>query len=143
MVLKDFIDGDYTILNGEITDVSLKLVNDVGLVFTLLIQGDGWGCKYGEVVFDFNTNIPMFIGNLLATVGADDLMEIKNKTVRVAVKDVNAPVEYIGNIIYDSWFNYTQYITPPSDNSVSKEEENNEDEVEIEETKEDVTNNEE
>ena len=39
----------------------------------------------------------------------DNIFNLEGKYVRVAVKDVNSPVEYIGNIVEDNWYNFNDY----------------------------------
>ena len=133
MKLEQLIENNYTILNGKIESLSLKLVNDNELVFILNIIGDGWRCSYGG----FNIRDSRFTGiellySLMKTLGVEDLYNINGLNVRVAVQDNNTPVTVIGNIMYDEWFNYIDYY-----NEHEAEDRNPEFEF-IDETKEDM-----
>lgn len=42
--------------------------------------------------------------------GVDDLMEMKGKHVRVAIKGLGHSVKIIGNFIKDEWFDYESFF---------------------------------
>ena len=110
MNLEQLVNEGYTILNGEVLSTSIKPVNSK-IKFSLVIRGDGWGCNYG----DFNLFEEWFNGeeallNIASTLDIEDISEeLTGKNIRIAVKNVQEPVKYIGNIVYDKWFNYDDY----------------------------------
>ena len=113
MNLQQFLDENYTVLNGEIISVSTKLVDSSRLVFSLIIRGDGWGCNYGEYdLFDPDFNGKSSIVDLMETIDVETISDLVNKNIRIAIKDTHSPVRYIGNIIYDKWFSYDDYREP-------------------------------
>ena len=109
MTLQDLIKNNYTVLNGRIEEVFLNATEDA-LILSLFIKGDGWTCRYADYnVAGENIEGGWLLIDLLNTIGVEDFLDIKGNYVRVAVKTLEEPVEYIGNIIEDKWFNYNNY----------------------------------
>ena len=110
MNLEQLIEERYTILNGVVEEVSLKNVNS-RLIFRIVIKGDGWGCNYADVdLWDENYLGGHAILELLRVLEVEDVNQIKGKNVRIAIQDVDNPVQYLGNIVYDSWYDYTNFV---------------------------------
>lgn len=47
---------------------------------------------------------------VMDTVGQSDLLNFKGQYIRIAYKGIGNPVEIIGNIIQDKWFNYKSML---------------------------------
>lgn len=110
MNLEALINNNYTILNGKVVKVSCILNQDNTFMLNLMIQGDGWQCMYGNFdVFSAKYDTRTSIIQLLHLLEEDNIFNLEGKYVRVAVKDVNSPVEYIGNIVEDNWYNFNDY----------------------------------
>ena len=111
MTLQQLINENYTILNGEISKFVLRIKDDSTLVYNVIIQGDGWGCNYGDydlLSYDYKVNGAEALFTLLKTIGVDSTDKIVGKAVRIAFKDPSEPVQFIGNIVYDIWFNFME-----------------------------------
>ena len=118
MTLEKLNQDNYTILNGKIINATTELISDNMLTFSLFIQGDGWQCNYGNFnLFDNNFDSRSAIADILKLLEKKDIYDIKDTYVRIAVKSVSDPVEYIGNIIVDSWFNFNDYRISKLDNT--------------------------
>lgn len=50
------------------------------------------------------------IMRIMDTVGQSDLLNLKGQYIRIAYKGIGNPVEIIGNIIQDKWFNYKSML---------------------------------
>lgn len=117
MNLKTLNEENYIILNGKIENAILRHEEN-RLILRLVISGDGWGCNYG----DYDLNDTKFDGtrsliDLMSTLHVEEFNELTEQYVRVAVQNTDAPVIIFGNIIYDEWFNYTDYIIVPESES--------------------------
>ena len=113
MNLEALINNNYTILNGKVVKVSCIFNEDDTFMFNLIIQGDGWQCMYGNFdVFGDDFDSKEAIKALLSLLEETNIFNLEGKYVRVAVKDANSPVEYIGNIVMDNWYNYLDYYRP-------------------------------
>ena len=110
MNVQKLLDDNYTILNGKIINVVTDLKDKDTFNFSILIQGDGWQCLYGN----FNLFNPEFdskssIVDLLGILEKTNILDLTDTYVRIAFKDTNTPIEFIGNIIFDSWYNFNDY----------------------------------
>lgn len=109
MNIETLMNDNYIILNGKITSVSCKF-EEGKFNLSLLIQGDGWQCIYGNFnIFDKNVDIVRSLTNLLNVAEVDDINDLKDKYVRIAARTAESPVEYIGHIVADIWYNYEEY----------------------------------
>ena len=106
MNLQKLIEEKYTILNGEIVNFALRIKDETEFVYNVIIQGDGWGCNYGD--YDLKHYGAESLMRLMGVLGVNSTSELVGKAVRIAVQDPDQPVKYIGNIIYDKWFNYDE-----------------------------------
>lgn len=109
MNLRTLNEENYVILNGKIENAILRHEEDK-LILRLVISGDGWGCNYG----DYDLNDTEFDGtrsliDLMSTLQVEEFKELTDQYVRVAVENTEAPVRILGNIIYDKWFDYSNY----------------------------------
>ena len=109
MNLKTLEDNGYMILNGIAQNVSV-IKNDNKLILIISVVGEGWNCDYGgydlnEITFSGTQSIV----DLMNTLDVDSLYDIKDKSVRLAAK-LEEPVNIIGNIVYDKWFDFRDYV---------------------------------
>lgn len=110
----------YKLMNAEITCVSLNFRDHGVLTLDLSLSGGGWGCVYGGYVlgngylgsreFKGSASGLEAIMRIMDVVGADDLIEMKGKHVRVATKELGHSVKIIGNFIKDEWFDYESFF---------------------------------
>lgn len=134
----ELLRNNYTILNGKIIDVVTNVSNDT-FTFSLIIQGDNWQCSYGNFnLFDEKFDSKRALIELSRVLEESDLTKLVNKNVRVAVEEISAPVELIGNIIYDNWYNFNNYYIKDEEKIVTENVEETQENVEtLEEIKED------
>ena len=110
MNVQKLLDENYTILNGKIINVVTELEDEDTFNFSILIQGDGWQCLYGNFnLFNEEFNTKSAIVDLLGMLEKTNILDLTDTYVRVAVKDTNTPIEFIGNIIFDNWYNFNDY----------------------------------
>lgn len=108
------IDNNYKILNAKITSVDLSMEDHGCLTLKLVLEGNGWGCVYGNValgngflgakVFKGWKHCGAYLMMLMDTVGVATFNDMLNKYVRVAIGS-DARAKIIGNLIEDKWFN--------------------------------------
>jgi hypothetical protein len=90
------------------------------LTLDLTLSGGGWGVVFGGYVLGHGyLGSKNFKGSkagleaimrIMDVVGVDDLIEMKGKHVRVALKGVGDSVKIIGNFIRDEWFDYGSFF---------------------------------
>lgn len=110
MNLKNLIESGYKILNGEIITEPHLYLKQGHLVLGIPIRGDGWSCEYGGYSLSANFRCAESLLLLMDVLGVADTLELKGKAVRIAVRDQNEPIRIIGNIVYDKWFNFEDFI---------------------------------
>ncbi|MCR5422963.1 MAG: hypothetical protein K6E74_04925 [Bacilli bacterium] len=110
MNLKNLIESGYKILNGEIITEPHLYLKQGHLVLGIPIRGDGWSCEYGGYSLSANFKCAESLLLLMDVLGVADTIELKGKAVRIAVRDQNEPITIIGNIVYDKWFNFEDFI---------------------------------
>lgn len=110
MNLKNLIESGYKILNGEIITEPHLYLKQGHLVLGIPIRGDGWSCEYGGYSLSANFKCSESLLLLMEVLGVSDSIELKGKAVRIAVRDQNEPITIIGNIVYDKWFNFEDFI---------------------------------
>ena len=110
MNLKNLIESGYKILNGEIITEPHLYLKQGHLVLGIPIRGDGWSCEYGGYSLSANFRCAESLLLLMDVLGVADTLELKGKAVRIAVRDQNEPITIIGNIVYDKWFNFEDFI---------------------------------
>ena len=114
------IENGYRLRNAEITNVSLNMEDHGALTLDLSLSGSGWGVVYGGYVLGHGyLGAKNFVGyasgleaimRIMDVVGVADLMEMKGKHVRVALKGIGDSVKIIGNFIRDEWFDYGSFF---------------------------------
>ena len=121
LTIQELINQDYKILNGEVTeDFDISKKNNK-LVLTIYIKGDGWSCNYGNYDMIENCNCADLLSSLLDTFNISSFKELKGKAVRIAIKNTEDPVTIIGNIVYDKWFDFTDYINYSEERNITEE----------------------
>lgn len=117
---EELINDGYRLRNAEITNVSLNMKDHGALTLDLSLSGNGWGVVYGGYCLGRGyLGAKNFVGyasgleaimRIMDVVGVDDLMEMKGKHVRVALKGIGDSVKIIGNFIRDEWFDYESFF---------------------------------
>ena len=102
--------------NAKITKVSLHYYNDAILTFDITLEGNGWGTVYGGYALGNKINGECSSKGLCAlmkildVVDVDSWEDLKGKYVRVKIDSISGPINEIGNLIEDKWFNITDYF---------------------------------
>ena len=117
---EELINDGYRLRNAEITNVSLNMKDHGALTLDLSLSGNGWGVVYGGYCLGRGyLGAKNFVGyasgleaimRIMDVVGVDDLTEMKEKHVRVALKGIGDSVKIIGNFIRDEWFDYGSFF---------------------------------
>ena len=123
MNLKNLIESGYKILNGEIITEPHLYLKQGHLVLGIPIRGDGWSCEYGGYSLSANFKCAESLLLLMDVLGVADTLELKGKAVRIAVRDQNEPITIIGNIVYDKWFNFEDFIITDNEKLDNSQEE--------------------
>lgn len=110
----------YKIENAKITNVSLNMKDHGILTLYLTLEGCGWGVGYGGRVlgkgylgateFEGSAKGLESIMRIMNVVDVREFSEMEGKYVRAALKGWGQPVEIIGNIIKDEWFDYEAFF---------------------------------
>lgn len=110
----------YKIENARITDVSLNMEDHGVLTSDLILDGGGWGARYGGYVlgkgylgaekFKGSAAGMESIMRIMDVVGCSEFTHMKNMYVRVASKDCGSMVKIIGNILEDKWLDYESFF---------------------------------
>lgn len=116
MNLAELVRDKYNILIGEVIDQPQINKKDRSLVINILIQGDGWACNFGDYNMLENYRCAQLLYDLMEVLNINSLSELKGKAVRIAVQNAEEPVTIIGNVVYDKWFNFTDYIVNNNEN---------------------------
>ena len=119
---KTLLAEGYKIENAKITAVSLNMRDHGCFTLYLTIEGSGWGVVYGGYCLGkgyVDADDDFFKGSekgleaimrIMDTVGCDELLDLKDKFVRVATKGLGSSVKIIGNIVKDKWFDYGTFF---------------------------------
>lgn len=122
--LKD--EGYEPIRNAKIIDTRLTMEDHGCLTFFLTLQGDGWGVNFGGYAIAHGyRNAKTFkaedghgleaMMQIMDVVGVDRWEDLKGKDIRAKSTWRNgAPVDIIGNLIEDKWFNIREFFAKPS-----------------------------
>ena len=118
--LDKLITAGYSVQNAKITNVSLNTKDYGCLTLAMTLEGCGWGVVYGGYClgkgylgaeeFEGSTKGMEAIMRIMNVVGVSDLLDMKDKYVRVATKGWGSTVKIIGNIINDIWFDYETFF---------------------------------
>ena len=114
-----------TIKNAKIKNVSLTMADHGCLTLDLALEGDGWGCVFGNYVlgkgflgskeFEGSAKGMEAIMRIMDTIGVERLEDADGKYVRVKLGDWGDSISCIGNIIEDKWFDYKEFFKEEND----------------------------
>ena len=106
--------------NVKITDTKLGYQDRPIFTFELCLEGDGWGCWFGNYALDtWNDEINERVGtqqgfqaiiNLLETLEVKTWEELKGKYIRVKSEGWGSKIKEIGHLIKDKWFNIEDFF---------------------------------
>ena len=114
------------IRTAKIIDTAITMEDHGCLTFDLMLEGSGWRVNYGGYAIAHGyrgaTEFKAENGNgleaimlIMDVVGVDRWEDLKGKYVRVDATWRNgAPVDKIGNIIENKWFNIREFFTTKS-----------------------------
>lgn len=91
------------------------------LTFMIFVKfGDGGGCGIGGYVLDernkdtgervFSAESMEAVSKILDTVGVDYWEDLKGKYIRVKENGWGSPIDEIGNVLEDKWFNLKEFF---------------------------------
>lgn len=105
----------YDIENAKIESVDLSMADHGVLVLQMRLKGDSWGTIYGGYSLGYGyVGADSFEGSakgmesimrIMDTVGVDRFQDLTGKYIRVIYTCIGDPINIIGNIIEDKWFN--------------------------------------
>lgn len=113
----------YEIRNALIESVDLSMADQGCLTLAMTFDGGGWGCVYGgycigkgylgadDDFFEGSAVGMEYLIRIMDTVGVERFQDLKGKYVRVATKGLGNPVNIIGNILKDKWFDAKTFFT--------------------------------
>ena len=122
------IEEGYRIENAIIESVDLSMADHGCLTLSMTLSGGGWGVVYGgyclgkgylgadDDFFSGSAAGMEYLIRIMDTVGVERFQDLKNKYVRVALKNWSGPVEIIGNIIKDKWFDPKTFFEDKKEN---------------------------
>ena len=109
------------IKNARISKVSISMADHDCLTFRLFLDGDGWGCGFGGYCIGHGyLGADNFAGygsgleammRIMDTVGVEKWEDLEGKYVRCKVGDWGDPINEIGNILKDKWFNIKDFFS--------------------------------
>lgn len=118
--LDKLIAAGYSVQNAKITNVSLNTKDYGCLTLAMVLEGCGGGVVYGGYClgkgylgaeeFEGSAKGMEAIMRIMNVVGVSDLLDMKDKYIRVATKGWGSTVKIIGNIINDIWFDYETFF---------------------------------
>ena len=110
----------YSIENAKITDVDLSMADHGVLTLSLVLDGGGWGCRYGGYVLGHGylgakefrgSDVGMeSIMRIMDTVGVERFQSMNGCYVRVATSGISSPIKIIGNVMDDKWFDIDSFF---------------------------------
>lgn len=125
MTEAELINEGYTIKNAKITSVDLSMRDYGCLTLNIGLDGMGWSCNYGGICighgylgaekFDSSPKAAEYLMRIMDTVGVEKLSDLKGKIVRVALDGWGEPVNIIGNVLDDKWFNQRAFFSDVED----------------------------
>lgn len=118
--LEKLQDAGYKIENAKIGMSDLSMSDYGVLSLSISLKGASWGCVYGGYVlghgyvgaddFDGSSAGIECIERIMDVVGVDRFRNMDGKYIRVATKGFSTPVEIIGNIVEDKWFDQKSFF---------------------------------
>ena len=111
------------IKNAKITDVSLTMGEHGCLTYWLSLNFSGCGCGYGGYClghgylgakeFDATSKGLVAMMRIMDVVGVERWEDMEGKYVRIVDNGLGSPVDTIGNIIEEKWFNQREFFAKP------------------------------
>lgn len=121
MTEAELIKMGYTIRNARIKRVDLRMGDHGCFTLDIGLEGSGWSCFYGDIClrhgylgaekFDGNPKSVEYIMRIMDVVGVETFSELNGKIVRVALGDIGDPVNIIGNVFEDKWFDKAAFFS--------------------------------
>ncbi len=107
--------------NAKITNVSITMEDHGCLTFWMTLEGDGWGCGFGGYCIgkgylgakSFNAESGKGLEammRIMDTVGVSKWEDLKGHYVRCKTEGISNPIDEIGNILKDKWFNIREFF---------------------------------
>ena len=109
--------------NAQISKVSLSMADHGCLTFNIGLKGRGWGIAYGGYVIGHgylgadDKNIIAENGHgleammrIMNVVGVEKWEDLPGKYIRVKMEGWGDPIDIIGNIMEDKWFNIREFF---------------------------------
>ena len=112
----------YEIKNAIIQHIDISTADHCCATLKMTLEGNGWGVCYGGYNLgragtcikreEIESSGKCFesILQIMWTLGADSLVNLKGKYCRVATKGWGSKVNIIGNLINDKWFDYGSFF---------------------------------
>lgn len=109
------------IINAKITSTKLTMEDHGCLVFWIVLEGAGWGVSYGgycighgylgadEFIAGTGDGLEAIM-RIMDVVGVNAWEDLIGKYVRVIDNGLGRPVDIIGNIMKDKWFNIKEFF---------------------------------
>ncbi len=112
--------------NAKITHADLSMADHGVLCYELTLEGRGWGCVYGSRVigkgylgakdFEGYASGIEAIMLIMDTVGVSRWSELNGKYVRVEMGSWGDPINRIGHVIEDKWFDQQSFFDKAQEN---------------------------
>lgn len=113
------IDAGYEIENAHIMSADLSMANHGCLTLEICIRGSCWGASFGGYSMGNGyVGAEEFIGDgnglesvmrIMDVVGVERFNSLKGKYIRIAQDSNSGPIEIIGNILNDHWFDIKSF----------------------------------
>lgn len=105
--------------NARIVSTSISMADHGVLSISFGVIGDGWGCNIGQWVnghgylgannWKGNGSAIVAMMKIMDTVGVEKWEDLPGKLIRVKIDRLSSPIDEIGNIIEDKWFNLRKF----------------------------------
>ena len=115
------------VVNAKITRADLSMADHGVLCYYLTLEGRGFGCNYGgRVIGKGYLGAKHFKGSekgieaimrIMDTVGVENWNDLKGKYVRAVLNGWGSPIDKIGNIIEDKWFDQEEFFSEKEQSS--------------------------
>lgn len=114
-----------TIRNAKITSTMLGREDHGIMMFMLYLEFYGAGCGYGGYALDMSADMDgkrVFsakgleaISRILDVVGVNKWEDLPGSYIRVEDNGLGSPVDVIGNLMKDKWFNIREFFKEESE----------------------------
>ena len=108
------------IINAKITSTSITMADHGCLTFWVTVEGSGFGVSIGGYSIGHGyLGASKFDGNgpgleammrIMDTVGVDTWEDLKGKYIRIESNGLMKPVNKIGHLIDDKWFDIDEFF---------------------------------